>query len=515
MAAILNSPSMRCAQRGRRFRDRVPLIDIGYPVASEILINVGAGEIRVALVVDGRLEDYSCERLLGGEARSCHSHVGDIVLGRVQRVLPGMQAAFVEIGFPRAGFLALGDVRPADGDVSISDCLHEGEALLVQIIKEPIGEKGPRLSACVTLPGRLLVMTPGQPGLALSRRIEAEDQRAALLQMGESLRQDTRLAPETGFIFRTAAVGASLEELTQDALALEGLRRGIDDKRKTARPPATLYRDLGFIERILRDMMRGEVTRVLIDDAAAAEAARDYCRAAIPGGEARIEFVREDLFERHDLEDEIARLSGPRVELAAGGWITIEATEALTAIDVNSGSFTQASGLEETGLAVNLEAAREIGRQIRLRGIGGLIVVDFIHMTLLRHRDEVVAALAQSLAFDRAPVQIAAMAEFGIVAVTRKRVREPLALAISQSCGTCEGTGRVLTAESVAQRILRRVEREARAWPGRELLVTAAPAVAQWLNGQGAGEALARRGAGRVRFEAGAMAGEVFDVRPL
>ncbi len=375
-------------------------------MASEILINLGVGEIRVALVADGRLEDYARESLLGG--RESHSQIGSIILGRVQRVMPGMQAAFVDIGMPRSGFLALREAQGLAGrdDAEISDCVREGEAILVQVIKDPIGEKGARLSAAITLPGRLLVMTPGQAGLALSRRIEDEAQRTALLKLGAELRADPRLSADTGFIFRTVAQGATREELAEDALALDAIWRGIDAQRRAARPPALLYRDLGPIERTLRDMVRDDITRVLIDDAAAAEAARNYCRQAMPQMEARIEHVREDLFQRHDLEEDVEHLSQPRVTLPSGAWITIEATEALTAIDVNSGAYADASGLEETSLTVNLAAAREMGRQIRLRGIGGLIIADFIHMTIPAHREQVLAALAQNLARDRAPVQL-------------------------------------------------------------------------------------------------------------
>ena len=251
----------------------------------EVLINAGAGEIRVALVADGKLEELSFERTIGVE-HGAHSLIGDIVLGRVQRVMPAMQAAFVEIGLDRAGFLALREARALAknfcDDTTISDCVREGEALLVQIIKDPIGEKGARLSAGVTLPGRLLVMTPGQPGLALSRRIEDEAARPACSRWAKTCWQlRAQLIAGAGFIFRTAALGASLDDLTQDALMLAEIWRGIQDKRKSARPPATLYHDLGPIERTMRDSVRGDVTAVLIDDAAAANAARAYCRRAM------------------------------------------------------------------------------------------------------------------------------------------------------------------------------------------------------------------------------------------
>lgn len=488
---------------------------------TEVLIIVGVGEIRVALVADGRLEEFTLERMIGA---GCHSLVGDIVLGRVQRVMPGMQAAFVEIGQERAGFLALREAqslaRNPGGDSGISDCVREGEAVLVQIIKDPIGEKGARLSASVTLAGRLLVLVPklfvadGQPGLSLSRRIEDEATRAALLALGAQLQA---AVPDAGFIFRTAAVGASLDELIDDARALAEIWRGIERQRPGARPPATLHRDLGPIERTLRDRMRGAVEQVRIDDAGAAQAARDYCRRAMPGAESRIEYCAAPLFD-DALEEEIARLSQPRVRLPSGGWITIETTEALTAIDVNSGRFTQSSGLEETSLTTDLEAAREIGRQLRLRAIGGLIVIDFIHLHRADHAAQVLAALEASLAFDRAPVQISPMSEFGIVAVTRKRTREPLMRLVTAACPACDGTGRQPTPESVALEILRQVEREARANPGRELMVRAAPAVAAWLAAHDCDlrNGLARCGAGRVQFAADdTKAREAFDVRAV
>ncbi len=491
-------------------------------MTAEVLINAGAGEIRIAHLCHGRLEELSVERIIGNEdgARHCHSHIGDVILGRVQRVLPGMQAAFVDVGLERAGFLGLREAKilarePGD-NTAISDCVREGDALLVQVIKDPIGDKGARLSAGITLPGRLLVMTPGQDGVAVSRRIEDEKQRMAFISLGEGLLAEggDGLIPGAGLIFRTAAQGALREELMQDALALADVWRCIQERRKVARPPATLYRDLGPIERAMRDVVRGDVSRVLVDDAGAAEAARAYCRKAMPEAEARIEFSGRNLFDLYGLEEEIARLLQPRVALPSGGWITIETTEALTAIDVNSGSFVQSGGLEETSLAVNLEAAGEIGRQIRLRGIGGLIVVDFIHLEENGHAARVIEELERSLRFDRAPVQISPMTEFGIVAITRKRLREPLVRRTSVACAGCGGTGRAASADGMALEILRQVEREAAANPGAELIVTAAPDVLAWLtrHKEEVGQALLRRGAGRVRFEAGDDVRGGFDV---
>jgi ribonuclease G len=473
----------------------------------EVLIEAGAGEIRAALVADGKLEELSFERRIG------KSLIGDMILGRVERVMPGMQAAFVDVGLERAGFLALRDALTLakKDDADIGDCLREGDPVLVQVVKEPIGEKGPRLSASVTLPGHLVVMMPCQKGLMFSRHI-GEEARVQLAALGEQLL--ARVGEEAGYIFRTAALGASLDELVEDALRLQQIWRGIAEKRKRARAPALLHHDLGPIEKVLRDWVRGPVQRVVIDDAVAAEEARAYCRRAMPEAEVLIGVAKEPVLAA--FEDEIAALSLPKVRLPSGGWITIEATEGMTAIDVNSGRFA-GSGLEETSHAVNLEAAREIGRQIRLRGIGGLIVVDFIHLHESGHVAEILAALKKSLAFDRAPLMISPMTEFGIVAITRKRVRDSIAHQTGAPCPACHGAGRVASTESAAMAVLRRVEKEARAQPGREILAEAAPDVADWLNAHQDELApqLARRGAGRVRFAGGDFAREGFDVRAI
>jgi len=498
----------------------------------EVLINAGAGEIRVALVEDGKLQELLLERTLGlddgpARGRSGHSLVGNIILGRVQRVLPGMQAAFVDIGLERAGFLGAREARcladlpgfEEDRAPKIGECVREGEEILVQVVKDPIGEKGARLSANVTIPGRLAVLVPNQPGIALSRRIEGEKERERMLALGETViaQGGQRLIAGAGYILRTAATNASLKDLLEDAERLAEIWRPVKDKRKCAEVPSTLYHDLDPVERTLRDLVRADTVRILIDDAAAAEAARTYCRRAMPEAEQRIELFNGpgQLFDLYDLEDEVARLTDPRVPLPSGGWITIESTEALTAVDVNSGSFTAATGLEETSARVNLEAADEIGRQVRLRGIGGLIVVDFIHLSDAANIQRVLNVLAASISRDHTPTQILPMSEFGLVEITRKRVREPLFKLTSECCRDCAGQGRKRKPESVALDIVREVERAAASAPGRSVTVRAAPEVAAWLDARGeeVRSALARRGAPRVRFEPhDCYAREGFDV---
>ena len=491
----------------------------------EVLINAGAAEIRVAIVEDGRLQELFLERLIGmddsplrrrGGGRSGHSLMGNIILGRVQRVLPGMQAAFVDIGLDRAGFLGAREARCLAGlpgfederAPKIGDCVREGEDIVVQVVKDPIGEKGARLSANVTIPGRLLVLVPNQPGIALSRRIEDEAERGRLIALGESMIAEANeaLVVGGGYILRSAAIGAELADLREDAERLAEAWRPVMAKRQQARAPATLYHDLDPVERTMRDEVDAQTARVLIDDREALEAARAYCRRAMPDAESKIELFGGPgtLFDCYGLEDEIERLIEPRVPLPSGGWITIEGTEALTAVDVNSGSFTEATGLEETSLRVNLEAADEIGRQLCLRGIGGLVVIDFIHLNEADNIQKVLDMLSASLARDRTPTQISGMSEFGLVEITRKRIRDPLVKLMTECCRPCRGRGRNRTRESVALDIVRQVERAAAAAPGKPIEVRAAPDVVRWLNTHDdeVRTGLARRGAARVTLQA-------------
>jgi ribonuclease G len=504
-------------------------------MSKEVLINAGAGEIRVAVVEDGRLQELMLERTIGldegavrgrGERRNGHSLVGNIILGRVQRVLPGMQAAFVDVGLERAGFLGAREARcladlpgfEEERTPKIGDCVREGEEILVQVVKDPIGEKGARLSANVTIPGRLAVLVPNQSGVALSRRIEGEE-RERMLAIGEAMIAEggDRLISGAGYILRTAAIDATPTDLREDAERLAEAWRPVLAKRQSVTAPATLYHDLDPVERTMRDIVRIETARVLIDDPVAVEAAKAYCRRAMPEAEGKIELFAGPgaLFDLHDVEDEIDRLTSPRVPLPSGGWITIEATEALTAVDVNSGSFTASTGLEETSVKVNLEAADEIGRQVRLRGIGGLIVVDFIHLDDPENIAGVLSVLEASLSKDHTPTQISPMSEFGLVEITRKRVRDPLARLMSECCRSCSGHGRKRTRDSVALEVMRRVERAASAAPGKSIVVRASPEVVRWLedHDEEVMTSLARRGAPRVRFEANdGYAREGFDV---
>jgi ribonuclease G len=497
----------------------------------EVLINAGAGEVRVAVIEDGVLDQLWLERTIGfeevpGRKRdraangASRSIVGDIVLGRVQRVLPAMQAAFVNIGIERAGFLAAREARPRtaifrddpyteeDRQLQISDFAREGEEILVQVVKDPIAEKGARLSANITIPGRLLILVANSPGVALSRRIEDVGERARLTAIVSSFAADTsgELVPEAGYILRTAAIGAGEVELREDAARLCAAWCDIAARRKGASSPSTLYMDLGPIERALRDEVDGSVARVLIDERDGVASALIYAQLAMPEMSDKIQFYdgRVPLFEAFGIEDEVATLSQPRVPLPSGGWITVEATEALTAIDVNSGSYIASGGLEETSLKVNLEAAEAIGRQLRLRGIGGLIVIDFIHLAEPANIQRLLDALNLACAKGRVPSQILGMSEFGLVEMTRKRVRDPLAKRLTEDCRRCDGHGRRKTVETVAVEMMRRMERSAAAAPGKEIVLRAAPVMVRWLEAHldEIRNALSRRGVMRYRIEA-------------
>jgi ribonuclease G len=498
-------------------------------MAKDVLVNAGIGEVRVAVLDGGVLDQLWLERTIGLEdgtkrngsgSGGRRNVVGDIFLGRVQRVLPAMQAAFINIGLERAGFLAAREARPRtalfrddpytdeDRKLQITDYVREGSEIVVQVVKDPIGDKGARLSANITLAGRLLILVANSPGVALSRRIEDETERARLSGIVERILAEKpgEIAGQTGFIVRTAAIGMGDAEIRDDALRLAHVWRTITEKRVWAGAPAALHADLGPIERALRDEVDGTINRIVIDDRNAVAIARDYAMRAMPEMAGLIEHYdgSEPLFERFGIEDEIESLSAPRVALPSGGWITIEATEALTAIDVNSGSYIEGVSLEDTSLKVNLEAADTIGRQLRLRGIGGLIVIDFIHLSDRANVERLIEALKAACAKGRVPSQILGMSEFGLVEMTRKRVRDPLAIRTTEDCRRCDGHGRRKTIETVALEILRRMERAAAAAPGRPVTVRAAPGVVRWLEAREPEirEGLAKRGAAQIRFEA-------------
>ena len=465
-------------------------------MANEILIDAGLGETRVALVEGGRLVQVSIDR------PGLKSAVGGIWLGRVSRVVPGMQAAFVELGLGKAGFLSARDARvlapsatPESGEPPpIGTLVREGQALAVQVTKDPVGDKGVRLTADLVLPGRYLAHTPLSPGVHLSRRLTDAAERARL----QAALAD--LPGAGGFILRTAAAGATPEELRAEAARLRVEWTELTAAARFAKPPAALWRDLDPVARALRDHLTRDVARVRINSAVGLAAAKNYLAGASPELLDRLQLHQgpEALFDLYHVEDDLRRALQRRIALPSGGAITIDATAALTVIDVDSGTFTSGQDLETTSRRVNQEAAAEIARQLRLRGIGGIIVIDFIHLQDPAHRDELMAGLNQALAADRAPTRVLGLSEFGLVEMTRKRTGEPLAWSFSEACERCGGEGRLPSPGAVAADLLRRARREAALAPGRPLLLLAAPEVLNHLEEGGALAALAAETGARV-----------------
>ncbi|NQV79491.1 MAG: Rne/Rng family ribonuclease [Alphaproteobacteria bacterium] len=457
-------------------------------MAETILVNVGIGEVRIAIADEQGLSHLVIDRHHGaGE-----TGVGAIYLGRVTSVVPGMEAAFVELGTERSGFLSAWDARPHDwvdetGErraPPIAELVHEGQAIVVQATKEPLADKGARLSTRVSLPGRYLVLVPNADGVFISRRIEDEAERARLTEMVTKIAEDLKL--NASFIVRTAASGADAEDLAADIAGLWELWIDVADEAKRAEAPVALYADLGPVERFLRDHVNAATRAVLIDDETACQAARAFVTDHLPDFAGAVERYtdQEDIFEAHRIAEQMDALLEPKVGLPSGGHVVIEGTEALTSVDVNSGRFTQAGNHRDTALATNLEAAAEIARQLRVRDIGGLIVIDFIHMDDPDDQAQVIAKLQENLVGDKAPVRLGTISEFGLLEMTRKRTRDSVHKRFTETCQVCDGQARVPTVETVALALLWRAEREGRVVRsdvGKRLELHAAEAVIDYL----------------------------------
>ena len=470
-------------------------------MTEELLINVGIRETRIALVSDGRLDEVFVER---GQRESV---AGSIYLGRVNRVVPAMAAAFVDVGLARHGFLSArqagygrGRSTAADNPPPrIADLVAEGEAIVVQAVSEPTADKGARLTTDLTLPGRVLVHAPWRDGVAVARRIDDDAERDRLSAAVAALRgEEPSLG---GIIVRTAAWAAAPAALSAEVSRLADEWDDFQARRQQCEAPALIHRDLDPVSRALRDHMTGAIERVLIDSAEGVALATRYGQAFMPDLAPRI--TRHDgppsLFELYDVEAGLEAALAARVALPSGGSICIQRTEALTAVDINTARFVAAPNAEEAAFRTNLEAAPEIARQIRLRNIGGMIVIDFIQMAEHDHAERVLAALEAALARDRAPTRLGALAEFGLAAVTRKRTRGSLAQLYQEDCGACGGGGRLKMPGAVAAEILRRVEAEASAAPAPGFTIVAAPEVADdLLQRDGADIAAVRQRTGRI-----------------
>ena len=446
----------------------------------EILVNVGPGETRAALVEDGIVQELHVER------RSRRGLVGNLYQGRVTRVLPGMQAAFIDIGLERTAFLHAADIvsPPPDetvvglaslGATAVEDVrrlLSPGDDILVQVIKDSIGTKGARLTTYITLPARFLVYLPRGDGIGVSARIEDEAERQRLKAAVAQLRG---AEADGGYILRTAAQGATIDSLREDMEYLRKLWHHVRVRATEACPGTLVHEDLPLPLRILRDELSRGVVRVLVDSPA--EHARMTAFAAefmsAAAGCIELHGGPRPVFDLHGIEEEIAKGLDRKVSLKSGGHLVIDQREAMTTIDINTGGYVGHRSLEETTFRTNLEAAAAIGRQLRLRNLGGIIIIDFIDMHDESHRRQVLATLEHSLAGDRAQTRVVSLSPLGLVEMTRKRTRESLEHLLCEPCPACEGRGFVKTRETVCNEIFREILRQGRQSSSRELLILA------------------------------------------
>jgi len=428
---------------------------------SQILINVTPQETRVAVMEQGVPQEIHVERA------TARGLVGNIYLGRVARVLPGMQSAFVDIGLERAAFLHVADIfgaRNGHEEVRpIERMLSEGQPLLVQVSKDPIGTKGARLTTQIGIAGRMLVHLPQEKHIGVSQRIEDENERN---QLRERL---TALLPglEGGFIVRTMAEAATDKELLDDSQYLIRLWSNLREASLKATPPALLYQDLGLALRVMRDFITEDTERVVVDSRENLQRLRDFCTQYSPAAERVLEHYSGErpLFDLFGVEDEIVRALSRRVDLKSGGYLVIDQTEALTTVDVNTGAFVGGRSFDDTVFRTNLEAAQAIARQLRLRNLGGIIIADFIDMETAEHRESVLAEFRKALSRDRTRITVNGFTTLGLVELTRKRTRESLAHVLCETCPTCSGRGELRTAQTVCYDILREIVRTARQFP--------------------------------------------------
>lgn len=471
-------------------------------MASELIINVTSLETRIALLENGILAELHIDR------ESDKGIAGNICKGRVQRVLPGMQAAFVDIGLPRSAFLYVDDVYSNEKEFAsmlsvlkdenegmdiaedefykngyapptpIEDILTEGRELLVQVIKEPLGSKGARISSHISLPGHYLVFLPTLKNIGISRRITDEDERTRLKEIIQKIKP-----PDSGFIIRTACEGSSEEELATDMGFLIKLWENIQARMEKAPVPSLLHEDLSISLRAIRDLYSKNAKKVVVDSRRTYENILKFIETFLPQLRYSVELYEggEPIFDTYGIEVEISRALGERIWLKSGGYIVIEETEALVVIDVNTGRYVGKGNQGDTILKTNLEAVKEIAYQIRLRNLGGIIIIDFIDMEKRADREAVLNALNESLKKDRAKSNVVDMSELGLVQMTRKRVRENLSGHMCEPCPYCEGRGIIRSIPSMAYEILRAVRREAVTTLEERLFVSAHPEVVSFL----------------------------------
>ncbi|HET8647705.1 MAG TPA: Rne/Rng family ribonuclease [Vicinamibacteria bacterium] len=492
----------------------------------ELIVSTTPQETRVALLEDGVVAELFIER----EAH--RGHVGNIYRGRVTRVLPGMQSAFVDIGLERDAFLYVEDVlaqleaeeaeadkreaappaeaeapgvpaaeppagtappapsagthsrrEPADAELPIEERLREGQEVVVQVVKEPLGTKGARITSHVSLPGRYLVFMPTVEHVGVSRKITEDDERRRLKGILRELRQERGGG---GLIARTVSQGRTREDLERDAQYLARTWDEVRARGGRERPPALLHREPSLVQRLLRDLLSDDMSAIRLDNEKERQRTAELVGQLQPELLPRVHFHQGPLgiLEEHGVASEIERALKPKVWLESGGYIVINQTEALVAIDVNTGRYTGKKTLEETILKTNLEAVKEIVRQIRLRDLGGIVVIDFIDMEERKSRQKVMGALEQELRRDRSPSKMLSVHEFGLAILTRKRVRQSLERTLCQTCPYCTGSGMIKSVATVCAEIYDEVRKLAEDLRGQRLLLRVNPEVARALDGE-------------------------------
>ena len=456
-------------------------------MASELIINVTFNETRIAFLENGVLVEFFIEK------KNDNSMVGNIYKGKVARIVPGMDAAFVDIGLEKSAFLYVGDIildrtmyeeyddsdYPVTLNERIEGVLEDGQELIVQVSREPIGQKGTRVTSKITLPGRLLVLMPGTEHIGVSRRIEQEEERKKLATM----LKDEICPKGYGLIARTASEGKAKEELGADLNFLKRIWESIQEKAKTVRAPSILHQDLGIIFRVIRDLHSHNLKKIIVDDVFVYERVREFLKDYLPEEGCEVVYFdeKDPIFEVFRIEIEIAKLLHKKIWLKSGGYIVLDYTEALTVIDVNTGRYLGKKDLEDTILRTNLEAVKEIAYQIRLRNIGGIIIIDFIDMERKESRETVFQALIDALKKDRIKTFAYPISELGLVQITRKRTRHNIVNLLTEICPTCEGSGYIKSRYTVCYEVLRELRSYCRKEGGKRINVYLSPEVASLL----------------------------------
>ncbi len=449
-------------------------------MSEEVLMNITPMESRVALVENGVLQEIYIERACS------RGIVGNIYNGKVVRVLPGMQAAFVDIGLERAAFIHVSEIAPRQDRNSevtaerpIFELVHEGQSLVVQVTKDPLGSKGARLTTHISIPARYLVHMPQNNHVGISLRIEDAEERERLRQMVESCIEQDSAQGKGGFILRTAAEGIGEEEVRADILFLHRLWETIEENIKDTKAPASVYEDLPLHLRTMRDLVNPNIERIRIDSRETFQKVSKFVKKLVPHLDGTVEYYpgERPIFDLFGVEDEINKALSRKVQMKSGGHLVFDQTEAMTTIDVNTGAFVGHRNLEETIFKTNLEAAVAIARQLRLRNLGGIIIVDFIDMEDPEHQRQVLRSFEKSMEKDHVKTNLTGVSDLGLVEMTRKRTRESLENVLCDACPTCDGRGTLKTAETVCYEIFREILRAVRAYDNERYLVLASESV--------------------------------------